>query len=439
MASAAGATAGATAGAAAAQQRVYAIRAGPGDRARLEYLQGYIKGVSDAHTDKPSAVCAPKQARLVAEGLQELVGTPTVVLHHDGATKSVAMFTQVQARLKELAGSLEAIDGMTDKPTGKAGEDCVFNFLEARHAAAQPPPIVLFCGYDTIRKLLFLANVKQDRHHLGPCAGSVTTIDFPLGSSTRKPVLNTLADCRFSLALPGAWGNAVRKEHRQAAWPSTATTLRPLELMFGGVGGARSFIVHATGGDDAAVIAQASRLADGLRELVSAGSSKFLLDSHVSYNAARPRILHDGAPRSMISFVQILAEASFHVEDDMRDKPVATSSHDWLLERLQVHRADATVLQPVLLVCGPETIRELLALAGMALEAYELDVCSGSVTVVDYPPTTTSPDIVQTPTVHALGDSRLSLQIPGAAAQAVAAAGGGAGGAASAGSGCIVS
>ena len=200
--------------------RAFIIRAGPGRRSDVERLQGFVSGVSDAPDDL-SEMNGRRQAERLAQGMRETVyasmskfftkhnikyGVSKPRLYHDGSVKSKKTHAYF---LSMFSAPIE--DRMTD--TIKPKDLSFLKWIDQDGFRNTNPkvlePIIIIAGLVTMERLFGKAKMNIGKgYNLGPVAGSVSVIDYPVKGSREKPMIHMLMGDKFSLALAGVWANA---------------------------------------------------------------------------------------------------------------------------------------------------------------------------------------------------------------------------------------
>ena len=198
--------------------RAFIVRAGPGNRADLEYLNGFVSGVSDRNTDTPSVANGVEQANKVSNGLREMIAasgskfledanvsynTRPTRFYHDGEAKSLFTFSHVMARFRGVSE-----DGMMNRPQSLSILEWIETDAFRNRDSSVLETIVLIVGFDTMQRLFTKAGIHAENCYWGPVAGSVSIIDYPVDDD-QKCMVHSLMDGSMSLALPGVWANAV--------------------------------------------------------------------------------------------------------------------------------------------------------------------------------------------------------------------------------------
>lgn len=199
--------------------RAFIVRAGPGPRADVEYRKAFTVGVSDAPDVQLSATNGWRQAEKLADGMREAVcasgskflrgsgvtyDISAVRLYHDGESKSV----QTYARFLALYRSAIE-DRMVAKPSTVTHLQWLAHDAFRNQDATVLEPIIIIASFTTMERLFTKAKLHTGQgFRLGPVAGSVSVIDYPVAGSKEWPFIHTLMSDKLSLALAGVWANA---------------------------------------------------------------------------------------------------------------------------------------------------------------------------------------------------------------------------------------
>ena len=206
--------------------RLIIIRAGPGVRADLEHMRGFVHGVSDYPIDTPSTITTHDQAAVIARKLPTYIAAGRckflerdgvefplhgIQVFHDGNEKSKSTFRSVMRRLTDVElysqnKEVAFVDSMTAKPSSTTALQWLHD--TAFHANERVlQPVVVFASWLTIQRLLAKARRYKVLDHLeGPMAGSACVVDFP-ACPEDPAMIHAMFDTRMSLRPPGAWAN----------------------------------------------------------------------------------------------------------------------------------------------------------------------------------------------------------------------------------------
>ena len=209
--------------------RAFIVRAGPSAQADSDYIKGYNEASGTPNSSL--GIYASIQAVRVADGLHEVVvggdgysafvrggvrymNERPIVLHDDNP-KSIYMANRVMK-----APRFWKEDGMERKPAGTKAVEWILQMLTTQEDATKLVPVIVVCGFATLRLLLAQAGMELKGYNVTANTGSLTVIDFPSPDTHCKPTIHTLGDTRMSVSLPGAWGNATAA--KAAAAPAAA-------------------------------------------------------------------------------------------------------------------------------------------------------------------------------------------------------------------------